>query len=170
MAKESNKMTLPISTEVPSNPRAALEIILNLHSRQKDRGHSVGEDYARGIQIFKNLFVQYGHPELANSLPDFPQGSTTDQTITTSAFAPGSSQQPSRGILPSDKIETRMEEDQEDLSIAIDPHDEPMTDDNFTLSGGATPAQDEPERGISQMDAADIESELNNLLTIDDSV
>ena len=170
VAKDSNKKTLPVSTEIPSNPRAALEIFLNLHSRLKEGGHSVGEEYARGIQIFKNLFVQYGHPELANSLPDFPQGSTTDQNITTSATAPGSSQQPSPGILPSDKIETRMEEDEEDLSIAIDPHDEPMTDYNFTLSGGATPAQDEPETGISQMDAADIESELNNLLTIDDSV
>ena len=45
-----------------------------------------------------------------------------------------------------------------------------MTDDNFILSDGATPAQDESEAGISQMDAADIESDLNNLLTIDDSV
>ena len=39
--------------------------------------------------------------------------------------------------------------------------------DNFTLSGAATPAQDEPDNAISQMEAADIESELNNLLTID---
>ena len=43
-----------------------------------------------------------------------------------------------------------------------------MTDDNFTRSGAATPAQDDPDTGISQMEAADIESELNNLLTIDD--
>ena len=63
-----------------------------------------------------------------------------------------------------------MEEDQESSSIVVDPNEEPMTDDNFTLSDGATPAQDEPETGISQMDAADIESELNNLLTIDESI
>ena len=44
-----------------------------------------------------------------------------------------------------------------------------MTDENFTLSGAVTPAQDEPDLGRSQMDAADKESELNNLLTIDDS-
>ena len=44
-----------------------------------------------------------------------------------------------------------------------------MTDDNFFLSGAATPAQDQPDTGLSQMDAVDIESELNNLLTIDDS-
>ena len=112
--------------------------------------------------------MQYGHPELANSLPDFPQGSTADQNATTSATAPGSSQQLSTDILPSNRTETRMEEDQEGSPIAVDPNDEPMTDDNFILSDGATAAQDEPEAGISQMDAADIESELNNLLTIDD--
>ena len=98
-AREPNKRTLPISAEVPSNPRAALEIFLNLHSRQKRRGQSVGEDYARGAQTFKSLFVQYGYQELADSLP---------------------------------------------------------VDDSFTLSGTATPAQDEPNTGISQMDAADI--------------
>ena len=63
-----------------------------------------------------------------------------------------------------------MEEDREGSSINVDHNDEPMTDDNFTLSDGATLTQDEPETGISQMDAADIESELNNLLTIDDSI
>ena len=154
----------------PYNPRAALEIIPKSAQQTKQKGQSVGEDYARGIQIFRRLFVQYGHPELANSLPDFPQGSTSDQNVTTSATAPGSSQQLSTGILPSNRTETRMEEDQEDSPIIVDPNDEPMTDDNFILSDGGTPAQDEPEAGISQMDAADIESELDNLLTIDDSV
>ena len=36
------------------------------------------------------------------------------------------------------------------------------------MSGAATPAQDDPDTGDSQMEAADIESELNNLLTIGD--
>ena len=63
-----------------------------------------------------------------------------------------------------------MEEDQENSSIAAETHDEAMTDDNFILSDSATPTQDEPETGISQMDAADIESELNSLLTIDESM
>ena len=35
VAKEPNRKTLPINTEVPNNPRAALEIFLNLHSRKK---------------------------------------------------------------------------------------------------------------------------------------
>ena len=170
VSKKPNKKTLSISTEVPSNPRAALEIFLNLQSRQKQQGQSVGEDYTHGIQIVKSLFVQYGHPDLANSLPDFPQGSTNDQNAATNATAPGSSQKLSTGILPSNRAETRMEEDREGSSTIVDPNDEPMTDDNFTLSDGATPAQDEPEAAILQMDAADIESELNMLLTIDDSV
>ena len=55
-----------------------------------------------------------------------------------------------------------MEDNQENLSIAMGPPDESMTDDNFTLSDAATTAQDEPDTGMSQMDAADIESELND--------
>ena len=168
VAKEPHRKALPISTIVPNNPRAALEIFLNLRSRQKERGDSVGENYARGMQIFKSLFMQYGHLELANNLPDFPQETTTHQNSATNAAAPGSSQQTTSSGLPSEGTETQMEEDQENLPVAIKPNDEPMTDDNFTLSDGATPVRDEPETGISQMNAADIESELNNLLTIDD--
>ena len=170
VAKEPNRKALPISTDVPNDPRAALEIFLNLYNKQRERGHSVGEDYARGIQTFKNLFIQYGHPELADKLPDFPQGNTTEQNSVTNTAAPGSSQQTIPSGLPSEGTETRMEEDQQNLSITTETHDEPMTDDNFTLSDGTTLTQDEPETGISQMDAADIESELNNLLTIDDSM
>ena len=43
-----------------------------------------------------------------------------------------------------------------------------MTDNNFTLSDAATPVRDEAETSISNMEAADIESELNNLLTMDE--
>ena len=32
VAREPNKKTLPVSTEVPSNPRAALEVFLSLHN------------------------------------------------------------------------------------------------------------------------------------------
>ena len=170
VAKEPNRKALPISTYVPNNPRAALEIFLNLHNKQRERRDSVSEDYARGIQTFKNLFVQYGHPELADKLPDFPQGNTTEQNSVTNTAAPGCSQQTIPSGLPSEGTEPRMEEDQENLSIATETHDEPMTDDNFVLSDGTTPTQDEPETEISQMDAADIEAELNNLLTIHDSM
>ena len=169
VAREPNRKTLPVSTEVPSNPRAALELFLSLHSRQKERGQPVGEDYARRFQIFKNLFMQYGHPDLADSLPELPQGSITGENHQISMTAPGSSQQLPPEVPPLNRAETRMQEDQENLSTAVGPPDESMTDDNFTLSGAATPAQDEPDTGISQMEEADIESELNNLLTIDDS-
>ena len=70
---------------------------------------------------------------------------------------------------PPNRSETQMKDDQEHPSITTGPPDEAMTDDNFTLSGAVTPAQDEPDMGMTQMDAADIESELNNLLTIEDS-
>ena len=77
VARGPNKKTLPLSTEVPSNPRAALAVFLTLHSRLKERRQSVGEEYARGIQIFKNLFAQNGHQKLAHNLPELPLGGTT---------------------------------------------------------------------------------------------
>ena len=90
----------------------------------------------------------------------------TDETNGKSATASGSSQPPPLETNQPDRAEIRMEQN-EGTSKAILP-DELMTDDNFIMSGEATPAQDEPDTGISQMVVADIESELNNLLTIDD--
>ena len=66
-----------------------------------------------------------------------------------------------------DRIETRIEDHHENLSITMPHPDEAKIDEKFTLSGTATPAQDTPDTGIFQIDAADIELELNNLLTID---
>ena len=38
-----------------------------------------------------------------------------------------------------------------------------MTDDNFTLSGAATPARDEPDMVLSQMDAAELRVGIEQL-------
>ena len=86
-----------------------------------------------------------------------------------SITAPGSSRQLPPEAPSPNRLEMQMEDDQENPSTFTGPPDEAKTDDNFTLSGAATPAQDDPDMGMSQMDAAGIESELNNLLTIDDS-
>ena len=110
--------------------------------------------------------MDYGHQKLADSLPELPQGSMTDKTNERSATASGSSQpQPPRNK-SAKRAEIRMEES-EDTSTLILP-DESMTDDNFTMSGAATPVQDEPDTGSSQVEGADIESELNYLLAFDD--
>ena len=57
-----------------------MEIFLELHSRQRERGQLVSEDYARGIQTFKSLFARHGHQELADSLPERPHESVTGAT------------------------------------------------------------------------------------------
>ena len=74
IAREPKRKNFLISAEVPSKPRIALEIFLRLHSLQREQGQAVNEDYARGIQTFKNLFARYGHQELADSLPELAQG------------------------------------------------------------------------------------------------
>ena len=160
VARELARKTLPIIAEVPSNP-------LELHSRQRERGQLVSEDYARGIQTFKSLFAQYGHQELADSLPELPQGSVTSATDEANATASGSSHsQLLERSLPAG-AETQAEDHHGNLFTDMPP-DEPLTDDNFILSGAFTHVQGEPDTGISQMEAGDIESELNNFLTIDD--
>ena len=121
VAREPSKRILPVSTEVPSNPRAALEIFLSLRSRLKERGQSVGEEYAGGIQIFKNLFIQYGRQELADNLPEFPLGGITSGNNQRSITAPGSSQQLAPEMPSPKRIEVQMEDDQENPSITAGP-------------------------------------------------
>ena len=70
VAKEPSRKDLPVNTDVPSNPRMALEIFVRLHGLQRERTRAVGEEYARGIRTFKQLFIQYGHQELADGLPN----------------------------------------------------------------------------------------------------
>ena len=164
IAREPNRKNLPISAEVPNNPRIALEIFLRLHSLQREQGQAVNEDYARGIQTFKNLFARYGHQELADGLPELAQDIGGPNTA-----APGRLEMAPPTMNPPNPAESLMDEVQGDAMTTLPPSEEPMTDDNFTLSDAATPVQDEPEASISHMDAADIESELNNLLTNDDA-
>ena len=92
----------------------------------------------------------------------------TDETNETSATASSSSQPPPLETSLPDRKEIHMEEN-EDTSTEIVP-DETMTDGNFIMSGAATNAQNKPYTGVSQMEAADVESELRNLLTIDDQI
>ena len=129
----------------------------------------MNEDYVRGIRTFKDLFARYGQQELTDGLSELAQESADEETEGLNTAAPGSSRMTPSTTNPSDTAESLVEEMQEDALTSLPPPEEPMTDDNFTLSDAATLVQDEPETGISHMDAADIESELNNLLTIDDA-
>ena len=67
-----------------------------------------------------------------------------------------------------DSNEILVEGAQDDVPGVMPPSEEPMTDNNFTFSDATTPVRDEVETNISNLEAADIESELNNLLTIDE--
>ena len=169
VAREPNRKDLPVSIDVPSNPRIALEIFVRLHSLQREQTRAVGEEYARGIQTFKQLFTQHGHQELADGLPNLEQTEAIPGISGLGEAASGSPQTvPPTSHLTQDTDESLMEGVQDDISNVIPPSEEPMTDNNFTLSDAATPVRDEAETSISNMEAADIESELNNLLTMDE--
>ena len=70
VAREPTVRTLPVSEDVPSNPRMALQIFLELLSRQREHGNPVSESYAKAVQTYRNSFSQYGHQQFANKLPE----------------------------------------------------------------------------------------------------
>ena len=109
IAREPNRKSLPVSAEVPSNPREALEIFLRLHSFQREQGQAVSEDYVRGIRTFKNLFARYGHQKLADGLPEIAREDTDEVTEGLNTAAPGSSPLASPITNPSDPAESLVE-------------------------------------------------------------
>ena len=169
VAREPNRKDLPVSKDVPSNPRIALEIFVRLHGLQREQTRAVGEQYARGILTFRQLFTQHGHQELADGLPNLEPTEAIPGTSGLGEAASGSPQTvPPTSYLTQDTDGSLMEGVQDEISNVMPPSEEPMTDNNFTLSDAATPVRDEAETSISNMEAADIESELNNLLTMDE--
>ena len=147
----------------------ALEIFVRLHGLQRERTRAVGEEYARGIRTFRQLFIQYGHQELADGLPNLESLEAIPGISDLSEAASGSS----RTAFPTphmsqDSNEILVERAQDDVPDVMPPSGEPMTGNNFTFSDATTPVRDEVETNISNLEAADIESELNNLLTIDE--
>ena len=98
-----------------------MEVFLELHSRQRERGQLVSEDYARGIQTFKCRFAQYGHQELAGSLPELPQGNVTRATGKVNATASDSSHSPRPERSLHDRAVNQTENHHEDLSPTCHP-------------------------------------------------
>ena len=101
-------------------------------------------------------------------MPELAREDTYEETEGLKTAA-GSSRMAPPITNPSDPAESMVEEMQGDVLTSLPTSEQPMTDDNFTLSDAASPVHDQPETVISHMDAADIESELNNLLTIDEA-
>ena len=120
IAREPNRKNLPVSAEVPSNPRVALDFFLRLHSLQREQGQAVSENYARGIQTFKDLFARYGHQGLADGLPELAQ----EHIGGLETAAPGSSQMAPPTINPPNPAESLMEEMQEDAMTTLPPSEE----------------------------------------------
>ena len=112
------------------------------------------------------MFVQYGYQQLADSLSTVPQERIVDETGEMDVTASGSSQPPAIDQNQPGPSLVQATTDAEQAEM-IKPEDS-LVSDYFTLSCAATPTQDEPDNGTSQLEAADIESELNNLLTIED--
>ena len=80
VAKEPNRKTLPISDQVPNNPKMAMEIFMILIAKQEEEGNSVYASYLTAVETYKEVFARYGHQDLADQLPESrPAGSTSGQ-------------------------------------------------------------------------------------------
>ena len=79
VARDPTVRTLPVNKVIPSNPKMASEIFLELLGRQRERGNPVGEGYAKANKTYKNRFVQHGHHQLADNLPEVSLESLTKE-------------------------------------------------------------------------------------------
>ena len=109
--------------------------------------------------------MQYGHQQLADSLPQVPQERIANETSEKDVTATGSSQPP---VLDSNQAGRVQVQVATSVEIAEEAQpDDSVFSDKFTLSGAGTPVKDKLSTEITQMEAADIESEFNDLLTIE---
>ena len=65
ISKEPNRRILPISSEMPNNPKMAMEMFLDLIAKQKQEGNSVYKSYLDAIKLYKEVFRNMD----INSLP-----------------------------------------------------------------------------------------------------
>ena len=57
-----------------------LKIFLDLLGRQRERGSSVGEGYAKANRAYNDWFLQYGYQQIANKLHEVSLESPTKET------------------------------------------------------------------------------------------
>ena len=78
IAKEPNREPLPLSEEIPNNPKMAMEIFMSLIAKQRGESNSVYTSYLNAVGTYREVFTSYGRQDLANQLPEAcPAGSTS---------------------------------------------------------------------------------------------
>ena len=123
--------------------------------------------YAKAIQTFKKLFMQYGYKQFNDDLPEVPAGSlnhedqlTHDMKVTASDSSlsiPDQSQAAPSHVQVAANVE---------MAVEV-PHNDSVVSDALTLSVRAKPLRDEPIAEITEMHAVAIESALNALSTVE---
>ena len=105
--------------------------------------------------------MQYGYPHLADKLPEMLSENLVDETNEMDVTATGRFQPPIPGPSQAGPSQIHVVVNVE-MAVEVPP-DDSVTSDSLILSGGATPLRDEPSAEITQMEAATIESEHNDL-------
>ena len=172
IAKEPSRKILPISDEVPNNPKMAMEIFMNLIAKQKEEGNSVYASYLIAIQTYREMFMKYGHLDLADQLPKLrPAGSTTEQAARHEEVSAGGSTTSAVSTTSSVNTVQTAAATTTNISTSNANQITQMTDNiTITQSDDTTQLQNNLEDrhgSLSQIQAADIELELNELPSLD---
>ena len=111
----------------------------------------MGEDYAKAVQTYKDLFPQYGYQQLADSLPEVSQEHIANETG-------------EMNVTASDSSQPRVLDSKQPCSSQV----------QVTTSVGMTEASQPDDSIISDdffyvrcINYADIAAELNDILTIE---
>ena len=65
-AREPNRRPLPLSEEMPNNPKMAMEIFMSLIARHRGEGNSVYTSYLNAVGTYKEVFARYGCQDIAD--------------------------------------------------------------------------------------------------------
>ena len=172
IAKEPKRKILPINTEAPSNPKMAMEIFMKLVTNQQEENSSVCTGYLTAIETYKDTSKRYRRQDLANKLPEqCPVGSSTERQAVGQEenSTSGSTTSVLSTITPEDTPQVitaaNMDTSTNDTSQA-----NRMSEDNIIVpDNNVTMPPYSPENipvFISQSEVADIESELNELPSV----
>ena len=157
-----------ISKELPVNPKMAMEIFLDLVARQSNHSSPVLENFTSFMKKYREIFTQLGHKQFADSLPEpkprtQPSKPPTLQVL--KSYADGSSSTQVTELRPINTAPTMTNTGTARASLTTTAPDSVTAPTDMVPTANLTLQR--PEQMMTQTEMADIEAELNALVSDD---
>ena len=157
-----------ISKELPVNPKMAMEIFLDLVGRQSNHSSPVLENFTSSMKKYREIFTQLGHKQFADSLPEpkprtQPSKPPTLQVL--KSYADGSSSTQVTELRPINTAPTVTNTGTARASLTTTAPDSVTAPTDMVPTANLTLQR--PEQMMTQTEMADIEAELNALVSDD---